>query len=363
MSQEHKGNSRHSVIVPYRIGLLLDRADAAHRDLHDAMRLAIDESRATGVLDRDVILEVRESRGAPQGSVLDLIADWKAMTADRTLMGVVGPFDDDNGAALASAIEADGVPTLTYSPADDFTGRWVFQLPLGHAADVLHRLLDHLQAQGLDRFVLVREPSPRGARVEQAFRDAAWQRRLGHVEVLQRDATLATHLKRLAPQAVLYVGGWEHAQVDAALQQAGLSPLRLTGTELTHAHALLGHADALEGWTGLDLVDRQGRLFQRFATAFEKRHGRRADHVYATLGYDFGQLLALTHAFIRPPTPDGLRGGLDRVRVLPSATGKAGTVISFASWDRRGFKGDPLILSTVRGGETLPVAVAQTVVA
>ncbi len=352
---QHQGNSRHSVIVPYRIGLLLDRKDQAHRDLHDGLVLAIEEARVQGELDRDIKVEVRETAGAPEGSVLDAIGDWQELTRDGMLMAVVGPFEADNGSALTEAIDAAGLPTITYSASDDYSGRFVFQLPFGHAADVIHRLLDHAAAASAQRPVLVHEAQSRGRLLAAEFRRVAWQRRMARVDTLECDASLSANLRRLLPDAVLYLGGWNHEVVDRACKAAGISPLRLTGSEIIHAHSVLGRATTLEGWIGTSLVDPANRAFLKFVRAFETRYRRRADHAYAAVGYDIGRILSLVLSVVRPPSPEGVRAGLDRLRMVPSASGAAGTVISFAPYDHRGFKGDPLVLSCVRNHTLVPL--------
>ena len=55
----------------------------------------------------------------------------------------------------------------------------------------------------------------------------------------------------------------------------------------------------------------------------------------------------------KPLSRDGLRAALERVRRLPSATGSPGTLISFAPYERRGFKGDYIAPRQLRGRNML----------
>jgi hypothetical protein len=48
--------------------------------------------------------------------------------------------------------------------------------------------------------------------------------------------------------------------------------------------------------------------------------------------------------------PRGVKGGLEQVRMLPAAMGAPGTVIGFAPYDHRGYKGDYLVLRGYRDG-------------
>jgi hypothetical protein len=67
--------------------------------------------------------------------------------------------------------------------------------------------------------------------------------------------------------------------------------------------------------------------------------------------YDFGRLLAEGIARARPLTPEGLKRGLEQVRMVPSTLGAPGTVMSFGPYDHRAYKGPRyLVLRTMRNG-------------
>jgi branched-chain amino acid transport system substrate-binding protein len=351
---EHQGNSRHSVIVPYEVGLILDRHDQAHQDLADALTLALDEYRQSGNLDRDVNVVELKADGAPDGSVLEFVAAWKELVSRQTLMALVGPFCAANGTALLESVGSPGLPVLTYSPSDTFVGGDIFQLPFGHVTDVAHHLLKFALSVGKSRVALVREAGPSGAHIEAAFQSAAWQLRIGRLDVVDHDDRLSGALKDARADAVIYVGGNRHADIDAALRNAGLDLLKLTGIEIAAARLALD-APTLDGWVGLDMIDETNPTFLRFSKAFSQRYGRSADHAYAALGYDIGRVLAMTLAIVRPPSPAGMSAGLNKLRMVPAATGAAGTVISFARYDRRGFRGDPFVLRQVVQGKLRPL--------
>ncbi|MFM0394916.1 hypothetical protein [Paraburkholderia phytofirmans] len=76
-----------------------------------------------------------------------------------------------------------------------------------------------------------------------------------------------------------------------------------------------------------------------------------AGHAYAVLGYDTARVLAI----VRPPSPAAVSAGLNKSRMVPSATNAAGTVISFVRYDRRGFRSDPFVLRQVVRGKVRPL--------
>jgi hypothetical protein len=88
---------------------------------------------------------------------------------------------------------------------------------------------------------------------------------------------------------------------------------------------------------------------------FEARYGRRGGHTYMAIGHDLGRTLARGLSMMAPSTPDGLRAGLEKVRLLPAAAGGPGTVISFAKNQRRGYNGNYLLRRTVRDGVNMVV--------
>lgn len=102
-----------------------------------------------------------------------------------------------------------------------------------------------------------------------------------------------------------------------------------------------------EGWVGIDQYDEANPVFEAMVDAFEARFGRRVGHIYQAIGYDIGRTLAST---MSPSTPEGLRDALERVRMLPAATGGRRTLISFARNVRRGYQGNYLVLRTVESG-------------
>ena len=72
--------------------------------------------------------------------------------------------------------------------------------------------------------------------------------------------------------------------------------------------------------------------------------------------YDIGRLLGAALALADEPTRDGLREGLERVKRMPAASGKPGTVMGFGQWDHAALKGDALVLRCWRDGRTVELS-------
>ena len=69
--------------------------------------------------------------------------------------------------------------------------------------------------------------------------------------------------------------------------------------------------------------------------------------------YDMGRLLAEAIARAHGVTRDAIAEGFDRVKALPSATGRADTLMGFGRCDRGALKGQYLVIRQWRDGKTV----------
>ena len=93
------------------------------------------------------------------------------------------------------------------------------------------------------------------------------------------------------------------------------------------------------GWTGVDQYDESNKVGQRFLDDFHKRYGRRPEWCVPVVNYDVARTLlqALTDAHLL--SHRGVKEALERVKMLPAASGAPGTRISFGKWTRRAWTG------------------------
>jgi hypothetical protein len=70
-------------------------------------------------------------------------------------------------------------------------------------------------------------------------------------------------------------------------------------------------------------------------------------------GYDMGRLLAEGVARATGVTRAAVAAGLDRVKALPAATGRADTLMGFGVQDRGALKGQYLVVRQWRDGESV----------
>ncbi len=70
---------------------------------------------------------------------------------------------------------------------------------------------------------------------------------------------------------------------------------------------------------------------------FEKRFKRRPQYFGPFVGYDIGNTIANGIALASSLSPEGMKEGLEKVKMLPAVCGASGTRISFGKWARRGW--------------------------
>ena len=76
-------------------------------------------------------------------------------------------------------------------------------------------------------------------------------------------------------------------------------------------------------------------------------------------GYDLGLLVAEGLARAPELTREGVRDGLELVKLVPSAEGRAGTTLGFGHWDRGALHGPYLVLRQWRDGKSSEVSPAS----
>jgi hypothetical protein len=112
--------------------------------------------------------------------------------------------------------------------------------------------------------------------------------------------------------------------MGTAYQNAGINPTML---------------NSIIGWIGLDQYDEGNLVGQRFLDQFQAAYGRRPEYCVPVCNRDLATVLLHALADAHPLTPRGVKEALERVKMIPAASGAAGTHLSFGKWVRRGWVG------------------------
>lgn len=354
-------NPRRPTKLPWRIGLLVDWAWATEPvlDYMDAISLALEEAESSGLLDRRVDLVTRKVYGGPNASALDVRAAFRELVEVERVLGVVGPTLPDDMMACRHDFDRAMVPVLTFGGTLNLSSPFLFQLPNGTYVDEIRMMVNYAKAQGIRRIALLRDLTMMGEEYAASFQRAmveagllvAGVRGIRPAPSAAELETAIGELQATGADALLVISVAVHRHFVAALDKVGWNPsAKLMVCNFVAAIPGFDGPEAFEGWTGIDQFDEGNPVFLRMCEAFQARFGRGGGHAYQAIGYDIGRTLARALADMAPATPEGLRDALERVRMLPAAAGRAGTVISFARNDRRGYKGDYLVYRRIEGG-------------
>jgi ABC-type branched-subunit amino acid transport system substrate-binding protein len=234
----------------------------------------------------------------------------------------------------------------------------MFHLQVGSHEDEGVLLARHVASRGATRVGVVFDRSPIGRRYV-AFFEA-------ECEALGLDVSARVAIAPLTDDATREVASVRASGADA-LVYLGLG---LVGTAVARARAeagwdvpaamntagLRGHdpayARAIDGWTYVDMVADDNPVLARLRA----RLGADAPlGMTPAVGHDLGQLVAEGLARAPELTTEGVRDGLELVKQVPAAEGRAGTTLGFGHWDRGALHGAYLVLRQWRDATSIEI--------
>ncbi len=344
-----------------RIGVLHDfrRADGG-ASFEWAVRLGIDAVDRQGRLPAPLELVHMPAHGGD-----DSLERAFARLVDEGVLAMLGPALTDGALAVRPLADAAEMPCLNYAGNDQARSAYLFHFQIGSLEDEPPLLVGDLVRRGLTRVALIQDPSEVGKRLAAFFTAAAAAARCDVVThaVVEHDGTGAVAAVAAARQAgavaLVTLGFWRAAQAVAQARRARSWPV----PALANSALMYGHADPIwaldwEGWTYADTYDEANPRFAALARR-AAADGRPCGPGEAG-AYDMGHLLAEGIARAPELSRAGLRAGLERVKALPTATGRAATLMGFGNWDRGALKGPYLVLREWREGHSILHAAVDT---
>jgi hypothetical protein len=259
----------------------------------------------------------------------------------------------DNAVPVREAIEERfRVPAISVAGADDWLGEWTFALPQGSMTDEPIVWAHLLAKQGHRSVGVIMEQSLIGESYLRYFRKACRAQNIrivGEQVVAQTAQDVGAAVRALyeaRPDALVHCGfGFGIVFVNPALAELGWDPPRFMGTAFQNAWVNPVMWRAIEGWTGLDQYDEANLVGQAFLDEFRQAFGRRPEYCVPVVNRDLATVLLHAFADAHPLTPKGVRDALERVKMLPAASGAPGTRLSFGKWTRRGWMGSGYLVA------------------
>lgn len=342
-----------------RLGVLYDfpQGDGG-ASFEAAVRLGLDETVATGGIERAIDLVAVHARGLPAGSDDDVRHAVRELDAAGVLL-VLGPSISDNGVVVRPLADAARLPHINYTGGERTRSEFMFHYQVGSLEEEPAVLARRLAERGLHRAAVCFDDSVVGRRYAECFEPA---RRVVGLDLASSVAVppladdlrdVVASLRTQEPDAVVYLGlGVSSRAVALALQDLDWSVPVVANSALMFGYARPDWRDGWRGWEYVDTVADDNRV----RLALRERSRRSAAGPVGCAAYDLGRLAG--EAIVRAPELSrvGLKDGLERVKQLPAASGHDGTVMGFGQWDRAALKGSFLVLREWREGRSVEVA-------
>jgi branched-chain amino acid transport system substrate-binding protein len=323
---------------PIKLGYLFDfrlpeyYPKEMRADLTRTFELVFNEGLKQRIIDRPVEIVFREVEGLPKGTVKAVI-DAYGDLVDEGCLAIFGPSITDNAVPTREAIEQRfRVPAVSVTGSEDWLGEWTFSFPMGSLTDEPIFWTQLLSKGGHATVGVLVEQSLVGETYLKSFASAcrdAGIRIVAEERLAQTAQDVDDAIRRVQeakPAALVHCGfGFGILHVNSVLAALGWDPPRFTSTAFQNAWINPVLWNAFLGWTGVDQYDETNLLGQRFLDQYVNR--------------DIATVLLRAFADARPLSPRGVKEALERVKMLPAASGAPGTMLRFGNWSHRAWMG------------------------
>jgi branched-chain amino acid transport system substrate-binding protein len=347
-------SSAHPIKLGYLFDFVLPNGfpQAQRDDLVQPFNVVFEQGRTAGIIDRPVEIVFREVEGLPKGSVKAVI-DAYGELVDEGCLAVFGPAITDNCVPVKEAIEQRfHVPAISVTGTEDWMGEWTFALPQGSLTEEPIFWAQLIAKAGHREVGCLIEQSLVGESYIRNFRKACAAEgiRIVAEEWIAQTAQDVSEAVRAVhdakPATLVHCGfGFGVVGINPALDALGWDPPRFMGTAFQNAWINEAIWKAMIGWIGLDQYDETNQVGQRFLDEYDARFGRRPEYCVPVVNHDLATILLTAFADAHPLSPRGVKEALERVKMLPAASGSPGTRLSYGKWTRRGWVGSGYLVA------------------
>jgi ABC-type branched-subunit amino acid transport system substrate-binding protein len=343
-------------ISPARIGFLVDTARDPEQpytpDMLPIFQMVADEYTEQGMLDRPVEFVVRAVEGLPRGT-FRAVRDAFYELVEEDCLAIFGPYVSENTVPLREHVERTAqVPILSMAGTETMLGEWVFALNNGSMPEEPRIMAAIASYDGCQTVGIAYEASLIGEEYLHSTRVACKEyglRVTAEVAIPQVEHEKQAAMEALAeerPDAIMHVGfGLGLFGMNEALQELGWMPRRYTTTAFEFAAGSPEQCRKLAGWIGLDSFDERNPVGQDFLDRYEARTGRRPAYFMPVYLYDMARVILTAIADARPLTGLGVKEALERIKMLPAASGAPGTRLRFGRYIRQAWVGSEYLVA------------------
>jgi ABC-type branched-subunit amino acid transport system substrate-binding protein len=148
-------------------------------------------------------------------------------------------------------------------------------------------------------------------------------------------------------EAIVHLGfGFGIVFVNPVLEALEWDPPRFTTTAFQNAWVNPIMWNAFMGWIGVDQYDEGNPIGQAWLDRYAERYdGSRPEYCVTVVNHDVAATLVRAFADSHPLSPRGVKEALERVKMLPAASGAPGTRVSLGKWTRRAWMGSGYLVA------------------
>ena len=311
-----------------------------------SLDLVFEDALEKGLLDRRVQVIYKEVEGLPKGTVKAVI-DSYAELVDEGCLVVFGPNITDNVVPTREAIEERfKVPAISVTGTDDWLGEWTFSFPQGSMTDEPIFIADLVAKRGMTTVGILVEQNLIGESYLSNMRKACVRKGIRIVaeapiaQTAQDISAAVASLHAAGAEAIVHFGfGFGVVFINPALEALNWDPPRFTTTAFQNAWINPVMWKAFMGWIGVDQYDEENKLGQDFLDRYEAKYGNRPEYCVSVVNHDIASTLVRAFADAHPLSPRGVKEAIERVKMMPAASGAPGTRVSFGKWTRRAWMG------------------------
>jgi len=328
-----------------------------YRQLEEYMTMATQVVAASGRLDRVVTFVHADGIGLPSGTAFAVEQAVRELVEQGVLL-IVGPATGDNAIAVTYLADRYETPMVNWAASERARSDWMFHLQVGSHENESILMARQLAVLGLRNVGVIYDRSPIGRR---------------HMSFLEEECELLgvgcgsrIPIAPLATSALEEVGSLQRHDLDGLVYMG----LGWAGREVARARTALGwdvprvinaagmrgadpdYARDIEGWVYPDMYSDGNELLNEIRSSMGPDTPGSGGLAF---GYDMGQLVAEGIARADELTRSGVRGGLERIKLVRAASGREGTTLGFGRWEREGLKGDYLVMRQWIDGRSVEV--------
>jgi ABC-type branched-subunit amino acid transport system substrate-binding protein len=326
------------------------------------MALKVEEVNAGhGIEGRRVEMTLLAANAAHEGLPENTVPGWRALAANREVLGIIGPAIGDNALAVMDTVGEGKVPTINWSGGEMTRSHWYFQFQAGSWPDESDYLAKLIARLG-HRRIGVLQAGVVGSHYFRHFKitgDDLGLEVVAHQLADVHATDVVAQMKRIReaePDCVLFVGmGGPTTAFGRAIKEIGWTVPRFGNIAMLSLPLDPEQLAVNEGIIWVDQYEPRNPVLQRVEHAYRARYGEEpSKSLLVGVGYDM--MMLMLDGVRRAPNLSraGLRDGLELVRNVPCATGGVNPVMGFGPYDHAAIKGpDLLMVRTVRDGQAV----------